>query len=334
MQKIKISKRFITWVLLIGSALLMFVFVACTSGNQTPSQAPEKITIAYQPGMNYANLLIVKEQQILERQFPQTQFQWQELSNGAAIRDGIIANQIQVGASGPGAFLVGWDKGVGWKILASLNYSEFWLITKNPNIKSIKDFKPGMKIGLPSLDGVQAIVLRKLAQKDLGSPTALDENLQVIAHPLGLQSLLTGQIDAHFTTPPFEFQEVEKGGRVIIKSSDIFGKTSIASLFATEKFYNQYPEFGKALYTAIVDATKLVNEKPDEAARILSQMDRGKVSQEQYKKWLTNKAVAYGIEPRAFLKCGAFMHEIGMLNKQPKSIDELILPPLKGVGGD
>ncbi|MEH1821421.1 MAG: hypothetical protein V7L31_20460 [Nostoc sp.] len=51
------------------------------------------------------------------------------------------------------------------------------------------------------------------------------------------------------------------------------------------------------MYTAIANATKLVNEKPDEAAKILSEIDGGKVSQEQYKKLLNNKAVAYGIEP-------------------------------------
>ena len=328
-----IIKKLRTWGLLIGLALLTFVFVACASGNQTASPAPEKVTIAYQPGINYANLLIVKQQQILEKQFPKTKFEWKELSNGPAIRDGIIANQIQVGASGPGSFLIGWDKGMDWKILASLNYSEFWLITKNPNIKSLKDFKPGMKIGLPSLNGEHALVLRKVAQKDLGNSTALDQNMQVIAHPLGLQSLLTGQIDAHFTTPPFQFQEVEKGGMVIIKSSDIFGKTSAANVLTTEKLYNQYPKFGQALYTAIADATKILNEEPDRAAKILSETD-SKISQEQYKKWLTNKAVAYGIEPRGFLKYGAFMHELGILNKQPKSIDELILPPLKGAGGD
>lgn len=241
---------------------------------------------------------------------------------------------MQVGAGGVGPFLVGWDKGVGWKILASLNHSEFWLVAKNPNIKSLKDFKPGMKIGLPSPDSLQAIVLRRAAQKELRNPTALDQNIQLISHPLGLQSLLNGQIDAHLTTPPFQFQEVEKGGKVILKSSDIFGKISAASVFTTEKFYNQYPEFGKALYTAIADATKLLNNKPDEAAKILSQIDGGKVSAEQYKKWLTNEAVEYGLEPRAFLKYGEFMHEIGMLDKQPKSIDELILPTLKGAGGD
>ena len=327
-------KRFRTWGLLIGLALLTFVFVACTSDNKTASKAPEKVTFAYQAGINYANLLIVKQQQILEKQFPETKFEWKELANGAAIRDGVIANQIQIGAGGPGPFLVGWDKGVGWKILVSLNHSEFWLVTKNPNIKSLKDFRPGIKIGLPSPDSLQAIVLRRAAQKELQNATALDQNVQSISHPLGLQSLLNGQIDAHFTTPPFQFQEVEKGGRVILKSSDIFGKISAASVFTTEKFYNQYPEFGKALYTAIADATKLVNEKPDEAAKALSQIDGGKVSAEQYKKWLTDKAVEYGLEPRAFLKYGKFMHEIGMLDKQPKSIDELILPTLKGAGGD
>ncbi|MEH2384747.1 MAG: hypothetical protein V7K14_02910 [Nostoc sp.] len=79
-------KRFRTWSFLIGLALLTFVFVACASGNQTASQAPEKVTIAYQPGINYANLLIIKQQQILEKQFPKTQFEWEELSNGGGFR--------------------------------------------------------------------------------------------------------------------------------------------------------------------------------------------------------------------------------------------------------
>lgn len=330
MIKIKQFKLY----LLIGLALLSFVFVACTFDNKTASQVPDKITIAYQPGINYANLLILKQQQTLEKKFTKTKFEWKELTNGAAIRDGIIANQLQVGAGGVGPFLVGWDKGVGWKILASLNYSEFWLVTKNPNIKSLKDFKPGMKIGLPSPDSLQAIVLRRAAQKELGNSTALEQNIQSISHPLGLQSLLNGQIDAHLTTPPFQFQEVEQGGKVILKSSDIFGKISAASIFMTEKFYNQYPEFGKTLYAAVTETTKLLNDKTEEAAKILSQIDGGKVSPEQYKKWLTNEAVEYGLEPKAFLKYGEFMHQTGMLDKQPKSIDELILPTLQGTKGD
>ncbi|MEH2246828.1 hypothetical protein [Nostoc sp.] len=48
-----IFKRFRTWGFLIGLALLTFVFVGCASGNQTASQALEKITIAYLRSLFY-----------------------------------------------------------------------------------------------------------------------------------------------------------------------------------------------------------------------------------------------------------------------------------------
>ncbi len=317
---------------------MVFAIASCTVPQtkkaEPPSQLPAKVAIAYQPDIGYANLTLVKHQQTLEKQFPQTQFEWKELASSSAIRDGILANQLQVGAGGTESFLLGWDRGVGWKILASLNRIDFWLVVKNPNIKSLKDFKPGMKIGLPASDSIQAVMLRRGAQKELGNPTALDANMVEIAHPLGVQALMSGQIAGYLTTPPFQLQEVEKGGRLILNSADLFGQSSGASVFMTEKFYEQHPDFAKALYFAILEATKLLNEKPDEAAKMLSQADGGKVSPEQYKEWITKSLVQYSIVPKAFLKQAEFMKEIGMLNKQPKSIDELILPTLENNGGN
>ena len=78
-------------------------------------------------------------------------------------------------------FLLGWERGVGWKLLASLNQQDLWLVVKDPNIKSLKDFKPGMKIGLPAPDSIQAVTLRKGAQQELGNPQALDQSLLAIA---------------------------------------------------------------------------------------------------------------------------------------------------------
>ncbi len=328
--------RFKPWSLLIGVAFLALVFVGCTApqNKKAESPMPAKVAIAYQPGIGYANLILVKHQQTLEKQFPKTQFEWKELASGSAIRDGILANQLQVGAGGIRPFLVGWEKGVGWKILASLNHMDFWLVVKDSNIKSLKDFKPEMKIGLPAPDSIQAVVLRRAAQKELGNPTALDGNILAIAHPLGVQALLSGRITGHLTTPPFQFQEVEKGGQAIVKSASLFGKSSGDSVFMTEQFYKKYPDFANALYSALLDATKLLNEKPDEAAKLLSQEGGGKVPPEQYKKWITNDAVQYSVVPKAFLKHAEFMQEIGMLNKKPKSIDELILPTLRNNGGN
>lgn len=306
-----------------------------TQNVSAQSAAPNKVTIAYQPGLGYSTLVIIRQQKILEKQFPNTTFEWKVLASGSAIRDGIIANQIQVGAMGIAPFLLGWDRGVGWKLLSGLNHQDLWLVVKDPNIKSLKDFKPGQKIGVPAPDSIQAVTLRKGAQKELGNPQALDSNLLAIAHPLGLQALESGQIAAHLPAPPFQFQEVEKGGRVILKSSELFGGLpSAGSLVVTEKFYNQYPEFNQALYKAVEDATKLLGEKPDAAAKILAADSEGKTTPEQVKKSLTHDAVEFSTVPQGFLAYAAFMKETNIISKQPQSIDQLVFPTLKGKGGN
>jgi NitT/TauT family transport system substrate-binding protein len=320
----------------IALALLILTLVACTNfwNNKANSSLPKNVAIAYQPGISYAPLMLVKYKETLEEQFPKINFQWKALANASAIQERILANQLQVGAGDIETFLIGWDKGIGWKLLASLNHTDCWLVVKDPNINSLKDFKPGMKIGLPARDSIQAILLRLAAQKELGNPTALDQNIVEIPPNLGLQALQKGEITGHFTTPPFQFQEVEKGGKVILKSTDIFGKASTANLFMAERFYQQYPDFAQALYGAVNQATKLLNEKPNEAAKVLENEGRSKVPRKQFKKWITNEALSYSLVPKGFLKQGQLMREAGILNKEPKSIEELILPTLQGVGGD
>lgn len=296
-------------------------------------KAPSKVTIAYQPGLGYAQLIIMKRQQVLEKKFPNTTFEWKILAAGAPIRDGMIAGQIQVGAGGTGPFLVGWDRGVGWRILSSLNQMDLWLMAVDPNIKTLKDIKPGMQIGLPAPDSIQAVVLRRAAQQQLGNPNALDQNLVAIAHPAGVQALLGGQLAAHLTSPPFQFQEKDAGARVILRSFDVFGPHTFNSVWVLESFYNEYPDFNKAFYEAIAEATRLIKEKPDEAARIVAEEEQGQVSPATYRDWLTREGMVYDTVPRGFLKFAAFMKETGMISKVPSSIKELTVP-LLGDAGD
>ncbi|MBD3885978.1 ABC transporter substrate-binding protein [Phormidium tenue FACHB-886] len=329
---------FITVGVIVVTAPVALIAVSCANraGEQAQpdSQVPEKVVITYQPGIGYANLVIVKQQRTLEKQFPNTQIEWKTLSSGSAVRDAMVAKQVQVGAGGISPFLVGWDRGVKWKILAALNRIDVWLVVKDPQIKSLADFKPGMKIGLPAPDSHQALILRRAAQKQLGSPNALDNNLQAIAHPLGVQALLQGQIAGHLTNVPFQFQEVEQGGRVILKSNDVFGPSTSSSIYMLEDFYNQYPDFANALYNALNGATKLLNENPGEAAQLLAQDAEGKETAEQFQEWITNDAIEYNLVPKGFLEQAKFMQEIDMINRTPQSVDEIFLPPVQNVGGD
>jgi NitT/TauT family transport system substrate-binding protein len=297
-------------------------------------EAPPKVVIAYQPGIGYTNLIVVKQQRLLEKRFPGTTFEWRILTSGAAIRDGMIAGQIQVGAGGIGPFLVGWDRGVGWRLLSSLNRMDLWLVTLDPNVRSLRDFKPGMKIGLPAPDSIQAVVLRKGAEVQLRNARALDGNMVAVSHPDGLRLLQAGQLAAHLSAPPFQFQAVEMGGRVILASFALFGVHTFNSVFMLETFYRQYPDFAQALYEAIQQATELINSNPREAARILSEEDQGRVSPEAYLKWLTSPGIEFNTVPRGFLRFATFMKEIGLISKAPRSIDELVFPTLAGKGGN
>jgi NitT/TauT family transport system substrate-binding protein len=290
------------------------------------------VTIAYQPGIAYAPLLLMKQQKVLERQFSSTTFEWKLLSSGSAIRDGMIAGQIQVGSGGIGPFLIGWDKGVGWKLVTSLNEMDLWLVVRDPAIQSLRDIKPDMKIGMPAPDSIQSIVLRKAAQEQLGNARALDNNIVAIAHPDGVQALASGQLTGHLSAPPFQFDEAQAGGHVILRSFDVFGKSTFNSVFMTQSFYDQYPEFARTFHQLLGDAIKLINENLDEAAKLLSEEQDGKVSPEQFKAWMTADGITYSTVPHGFLKYAQFMKEIGFLSKVPGSIRDIELPTLDGAG--
>jgi NitT/TauT family transport system substrate-binding protein len=309
----------------------------CGSGGSSTSTAsggttPANVTIAYQPGIGYASLIVMKQQKVLEKQYPTTTFEWKILAGGSAIRDGIVAGQIQVGAGGIGPFLIGWDKGVGWKLLASLSEMDLWLVARDPAIQSLRDFKPDMKIGMPAPDSIQAIVLRKAAQEQLGNARALDNNIIAIAHPEGVQALASGQLAGHLTSPPFQNEEVQAGGHVVLRSFDQFGRSTFSSVFMTQSFYDQYPQLARAFYQGVVDATRLINEKPDEVAKLLAAEQDNKVPPEQLKAWMSDAGVSYSTLPHGFMKYAEFMKTVDLISKVPAAMTELELPPLAGAG--
>lgn len=302
---------------------------------QNTSNTPSTVTIAYQSGLAYFSLMLIKQQKILEKQFPNTKIEWKVLSSASPIRDGMIANQIQVGALGVPTFLVGWDRGLNWKLLSGLIHQDFWLVVNDPNIKSLKDFKPNHKIAVADPNAVQAVTLRMAAQQQLGDPRALDANLQSMSHPLGLEAFKSKQITAHFTSAPFQWQEVEQGGQVIVKSSDLFGglHTGIG-LVTMEKFYSQYPAFNQALYKAVEDASKLMRLQPDEAAKLLAAQSEGKIVPETAKQWLSRKDIQFATDLKGFLGYATFLKNTNEISKSISSMNELELPTLQGKEGN
>jgi len=294
----------------------------------------EQLTIAYQPGIGYAPLLIVKEQGTLEKALPGTRVVWQQLDSGSAIRDGMLAGDIQVGSGGLGPFLVGWDAGIDWKVISAMENMDLWLMAKDPKYKSLQDFKGGGKIAMPAPDSIQAVVLAKLAQEQLGDAKALEKNIVALGHPDGVQALLSGQLAGHLTSPPFEFQEEAEGARKIASSYEAFGGPhTFNSIYVREGFYESQKDAVDTLNQQVADAVKMLNEEPAKAAELLANESGGASSAKEFERFITHEGVEYTTTPQGFKAIADFMKEIGLIKEAPADFKEVTFENLHDSGG-
>lgn len=311
-----------------GAIVFLVVLLAAGCGGGGSGGGNGSMTIAYQPGIGYAQLLIMKQEGWLEEDLPETDIGWEQLSSGSAIRDGMLAGDIQVGSGGVGPFLVGYGAGVDWKLLSALNEMDLWLMVADDQYQSLEDFGDG-SIAMPAPDSIQGVVLRRGAQEQLGDATALDNNIVSLAHPDGLQALLSGQIAGHLTSPPFQLQEQDEGARPILKSFDLFGPHTFNSVFVRQGYHDDNPEAMEALYSNIQEATDLIESDPDRAAEVLSEESGGETSAEEFRRFMTEEGVAYTTEPKGFVEFAEFMQQTGLIDEVPGSQEDLVFDNLK-----
>lgn len=289
---------------------------ATASGDCEPAT---KLGIAIQPGLGYASMLMAKQEGSVEEALPDVEVSWQEMSSGSAIRDGIISDNLHVGAGGIGPFLVGLDAGVDWRVFSGLNNMSLYLNTMDPKIKGIEELKGAGSIAMPAPDSIQAVVLRKAADEELGDAKALDSQIVAMAHPDGVQALIGGQIAAHLTSPPFQAQEIEEGATKLLESYDLFGEHTFNSVFTKAEFAECNPEIIEELVTIIADANDMLTNEPAEAAKILSK-EMG-IPAAEVEEQITSEDVAFVNTPSGFGTFAEFMQSIGMIKEVPAAED-------------
>lgn len=312
-----------------GAGLLLAGCSAASGSNG------DKLTIAVQPGyVGFAQLIIMKHERWLDKELPNLEISWTELASGSAVRKAMLAGEVQVGSGGIGPFLVGYDADVGWKILSNIVDVDLWLMVNDDKYQSLEDFGPDDKIGLPAPDSIQAIVLRKGAEEQLGDPGALDQNMVSLEEPDSMQSLMSGQLAAHLAGIPYKDQEADRGARPILKSYELFGEQhSSTSVWAIQDYHDQNPKVMKAIYGGMERATRLIREDVGKAAKILSDESGGEWSPKEFERYMTGKGTEYTIEPHGFMPFAEFMASAGLIEQKPASWKALVYDNLKHTNG-
>ena len=323
------------WFLLAATLLGGFAAGESAVAATGAASAPANIVIADQFGPGHLVSVVIKRRGLLEKRFPNTRFEWKIVTSGAVMRDGMLTDDIQIGITAPPPFLVGLDKGVKWKIIAGAATYDQWLVTKDPGVKGIRDFKGGVKrqIALVGLDSFPAIVVRKAAQREFGDPRALDSDMVIMRPPDAVAAVLGGQLAGALIPPVFSVRAVDGGARVVLRSIDVFGGPVTNNFYVmTDEFYRRHPEVARAFHDAVVEAVRFIRSAPDEAFAMLSEDEGGKTPPGKYRDLIERSGTEYGVIPHRVLEVATFMKQIGMIGRAPRSMQEIEFPPLKGAG--
>lgn len=294
-----------------------------------PPQGPVKVRIGYQFGLVYAPILLMKELDLLKKYSTSVSGEFSRVASGAAIRDQVIAKQLDVGVLGPPPFLTGWQY-LQWKYVVGTGIFPYQLVTWRPDIKSLKDFKPEDKIAVPGPSSLQSILLSMGAKKYLGNAKALDANVISLPHPEAAAAMLSKNptIAAHFANIPLLFKELEASYiHVVLDGFDAFGGKFMSPLaFAAPHFAENNPGALATFIGAYNDAVALINMDPAGAAKVLA--PGVKESPETVQRWLRWPGITYTSLPYGAMGWHDFMASAGMLKKTPTSLADLCHPQM------
>lgn len=322
MNNKKMSLRIIGIIVIITFSF--FTLCGCKSNNEMKTEE-YKIRIAEQYGLAYAPLQIMKENKIIENNLEGIKVSWEQVGNTAAIREAMLANKIDVGFMAIPPFLIGFDKGMEWKITSGLSSSPIGLITYKENIKSIKDFTKDDRIALPQPGSVQHIILSMASEKVFSDAKKLDDLLVTMKHPDGMNALLARKdITAHFTSPPYIFKELEQEGmHQILSGKEVMGKdfTFIIGV-TTNKFHDNNPLVYDAFVKSLHEAIKFINDKPEESAKILAK--EYNLSEDEVLRYITWDWMEYNSKVKGIYEFNDFMVRNGYISKPFDDINEII----------
>jgi NitT/TauT family transport system substrate-binding protein len=314
-----------------------------------PARAAEvgELKVAEQFGIGYLPLTIMKANRLIEKHLKtaglaDTKVSWSQLSSAQPMNDALLSGNLHVASGGFAPFLILWDRTRGTlnvKAVAALSSMPMYLVTNNPNVKSIRDFTDKDRISMAGAgQSIQTIVLQMAAAKEFGDAnynkfSTLYRNL---SHPDGLAAFLSGtEITAYFSSPPFQYQALERPGvRRILNSYDISGgPATFLAAWATSKFRDENPKTYQAFFNAFKEATDYVNANKRAAAEIYVKESKDKSGVEAIEKMLNDPEIRITMTPEQTMPIASFMSKTGTLKGKAASWKDLFFPELHNLPG-
>ncbi|MEO8203766.1 MAG: ABC transporter substrate-binding protein, partial [Betaproteobacteria bacterium] len=224
--------------------------------------------------------------------------------------------------------------------VAALSSMPNLLITRNPKIKSIRDFTDKDRIAMAGAgSSVQTTYLQMAVAKAFGIENYKKYNPLMVnlPHPEGLRALLSGasEINAQFTSPPFQNYALENPTiSTVLNSYDVMGgANTFLMVWSTGKFRAANPKSYAAVVDAMREATASINADKKRAAEIYVLEGGGKDSVDKILKIMSDPQIHYTMAPERILPYAQFMHKVGTLKHNPASWKDMFFPEIHHLPG-
>jgi NitT/TauT family transport system substrate-binding protein len=329
-------------------ALGLLAQVNAQANAQANAQVPE-IKLAKQFSMGYLQLNVIEQQKLIEKHakllgIPDVKVSWHTFNGPAAVNDALLSGNIDIASGGVPGLLTLWAKTKGTpqevRGISALSSQPFLLNTRNPDVKTIKDFKDSDRIAVPAVKvSVQAIMLQMAAAKAFGDKdfAKLDTLTVSMSPPDATLALLGGksEVNAAFSVPPFQYQQLEQPGiHTVVNSFDVMGGShSFTVAWTSAKFRDGNPVLYKALIAALTEATDTVNKDKTAASALWIEDSKSKLAPEMVAKIVAGPQVRWTLVPEATMKFADFMTAVGTLKVKASSWKDYFFPEVYDLKG-
>jgi NitT/TauT family transport system substrate-binding protein len=256
------------------------------------------------------------------------------MASGPAASDMLLSGNADLAMGGFGPAFTIWDKTHGTRQVRGvmpLSSSPVFLISVDPRIQSLKDFRDGDKISVSAIKVTdQAITLEMAAAKEWGwdQRFRLDPLTVSMSNPDALIAMLGGhsEVKNHAAIIPFSVEELESGKAHLVMTSDQYLEPGSSStvMWASAQFHDPNPKLYQAVVAAYEDAIALIDRDPHLAAQIYVAREPQKHDVGWIEAMIKNpKLITYSSVPRGTLAHAQFMHRVGTLKHEATSWQEL-----------
>ena len=207
------------------------------------------------------------------------------------------------------------------------------LLSNQPNVQSIADFKPADRIAMPTLSSPQMYLLEMQSEKIFGQYDRLRSQVVALSHADAIAALVggAGPVTAYFSSAPFtQIALRDEKIHQVLSSEDVMnGKASFLIMGATKGYIEAHPKIPEVIDKAMDEAARIIHDDPRRAAQIYLAHEPSKTLDAAAIEAVLKEnkdefgSAVYGVQAFA-----DFMGRHGELKTPPQSWKDIVAPAL------